>query len=797
MKKRSLLRASAFVSAAVFAVSAVSCGKSASSKEAPTADKVLNNSYRSEPLTADLDLDDVESINYIPDKDQLLIGGYKIDYKTYEQTSVFYLTDTSLGSPKELKLDMGKPANGEVTYRTEYNDGKIFAVVDIADYGNMKAPEWWNPDFNYEDFDEVAFEKGTKHTYKLLTYDLDGKKVDEKELDVENLKDQDGYYYTTDLLALDGDEFLIGHYGEDSTVYTIMDKEGKFSDDITVDGIDYVSSAALTSDGSLAITGYGENTLELHILNSDGSGEIGDPVEIKEGGYLRLIRGNGDYDIYASGNNGFLGFANGEFKELVNYVNSDIDPQKVSAVTPVDKGDFILAETSYNYKTGGEGATVSFSRLTARNADEMKSTKIITLAVDGMDPTITSMVTEYNKKANGYRIQITDYSKFNEYGDGKEAVIASSDELEKDIIADKGPDMMIIGDQYLIEKLAHKNALADMYEFMDKDTEVKKDMFLPSALNAFEQDGKLVQISPSISIETWVIKKKFCDHDNWSLDDMIEAYKNRPEGASFTEDDCKDSALMMCWPLIYSFVDAKNGKCSFDDPDFIKILEFCNQFPEDPKEYDFENMTDEDWENYLKERDLAYLNDKALLNSWYMYDMHEYNTYKEGYFGEDISLVGYPGKGAIMSASYNTMAIMNDSPSKDECWNFIKNFFTEEYQENMYELPVTTAAFEKKLDESMDEPFYINEKGEKEYYPNGNTMEIGGIEKKITPLTKEERDYIYDYVKNSTVLNDYVPEGVQDIIQEEIDAYFAGEQSAKEAADMIQNRTSILVSEQS
>jgi len=199
----------------------------------------------------------------------------------------------------------------------------------------------------------------------------------------------------------------------------------------------------------------------------------------------------------------------------------------------------------------------------------------------------------------------------------------------------------------------------------------------------------------------------------------------------------------------------------------------------------------------MKEYELSFINDKTLLSSWSIYDFREYKYFKDGYFGEDISLVGDPGKGAIMSPSYNTMAIMNDSPCKEECWNFIKTFFTDEYQNDMYELPVTTAAFEKKLDEAMEEPYYTNSNGEKVPDPDGSTMNIGGEEKKITPLTKEERDYLYDYVKNSYVMSDYIPEGVHEIIQEEIDAYFKGEQSAQEAADMIQNRASILVSEQS
>ena len=38
---------------------------------------------------------------------------------------------------------------------------------------------------------------------------------------------------------------------------------------------------------------------------------------------------------------------------------------------------------------------------------------------------------------------------------------------------------------------------------------------------------------------------------------------------------------------------------------------------------------------------------------------------------------------------------------------------------------------------------------------------------------------------------------VNDIVDEEISAYFAGEKTAKQTAEIIQNRVSIMVSEQS
>ena len=74
-------------------------------------------------------------------------------------------------------------------------------------------------------------------------------------------------------------------------------------------------------------------------------------------------------------------------------------------------------------------------------------------------------------------------------------------------------------------------------------------------------------------------------------------------------------------------------------------------------------------------------------------------------------------------------------------------------------------------------------------------MNVFNTEIKIAPLTQEERDYIADYIKGITKVSGGYDVHIQEVIDEEIKAFFAGDKTAEEAAKMIQNRISIYISE--
>lgn len=69
------------------------------------------------------------------------------------------------------------------------------------------------------------------------------------------------------------------------------------------------------------------------------------------------------------------------------------------------------------------------------------------------------------------------------------------------------------------------------------------------------------------------------------------------------------------------------------------------------------------------------------------------------------------------------------------------------------------------------------------------------MDKTLYPLTQAERNELERYILSCDTLMYSMNYDVENICFEEADAFFHGEKTAEEAAEMIQNRTSILVSE--
>ena len=95
----------------------------------------------------------------------------------------------------------------------------------------------------------------------------------------------------------------------------------------------------------------------------------------------------------------------------------------------------------------------------------------------------------------------------------------------------------------------------------------------------------------------------------------------------------------------------------------------------------------------------------------------------------------------------------------------------------------------------MEKPYYIDENGKKVEYDD--IYYNGANEITIDPLTQEECDLFEDFIINIKPNTYYYNEEIYNIITEESNAYFAGDKSAEQTAEIIQNRVSILISEQS
>lgn len=787
-KARRLLALAAAL--AICTASAVSCGGKEKTKTPQTADAVMSNSYRSENIDLPDEVRNINSMIYLKNSDKVFVSAYDENY-----FPIYYTADTEFSEFTKFDIDLTPNKNADYQiYNATDDDGSMYFLVTETTHGDIPKPDWNDENFDAENFDYDAYEAAAETTCRIVCTDPDGSVISDNA--VEEIKDQT---YVNVMQNIDKDKIIVGLSGEEQT-YIVIGTDGKKISDIDV-GDFMINYAVKDAKGRIACDGYGDGGEFIRYIDPDKMKLSDDKISLDNtaGGYSisAPLKGSGDYSLYLLMSLGLYGVKeDGSLEEVINWIDSDIASDSIQGILGLDNGDFILITYDYENTKGG----VSLSRLTKRDTSEMKDTIVVTVGMLGPDSETSSKITQFNKSNDKYRIKVKDYSEFDVYDESAEKYTSRGvDQLKNDIISGNAPDMICVYDSSVISALSGKGVFADLYPMMENDSNLNKDMFLPNIISALETNGKLYSIAPSFNVVTYAGKTKYLEgKENWTMDEFVDTCNNLPEGMkAFKGSDTKTDVYYNIVSYIANFIDYENKKCSFDSDEFIKFLEFCNTFPDtSPTQPDYETASQEEMDAYYSDMDTQCLNDKALLDSVYISSLRDYAVAKVGTFGDDITLVGIPssdGQGATISVS-NSFAILNDSGCKEAAWEFIKTFFSEEYQNSLYNLPVIEKYFDIKADECMEKPYYLNEDGEKEYYDN--TWFIGDHEVNVPPLTQEERDYIADYVKNATKIQDVYGGDVFEICDEEIQAYFKGEKSAEDAAKMIQNRVSILISEQ-
>lgn len=764
-----------------------------------TADALAMKAFKAIEIENDIPFNYIDAIRPLNDAagEKLLITGSNDD------GNVMYITDRNFTdfTPIEFKVEADEDAD---TYYSAVpqSDGTIFVFVSITTYGDFEKPDWDDPEFDNEKFDWEAYNDAAENTYKVFNIDSEGIVISENEVTgIDKYIDEEYGFYLGNLYGCGTGAIMrlsSKDYGEEMLVSVGVD--GVIGDKIEFDDendIYNIYTNTMDRDGNLCYCTWGENGNIIKRIDSSTMTVSNDVIEIdsEEFDYVNSIyTGSGDYDFYVSNSSSLYGLkADGTLDEVINWFDSDLNGNYINALFPLDNGEFVMYERNWQTNTSG------FYRLTKRDASEMENVQVITMVMEYDDSNITEKVNQFNKSNDKYRIKMENYNKYYEWDENSSTQINSPEnQLKLDIAAGKSFDIICMnGNTTLFTNLGKKGALLDIYELMGKDGTISKDDILPNVLTAGEIDGKLVSISPSFSVTTFVAKKKFCDKENWTLDDMIETFDSMPDDMRLFKYTQEKSDTFQQFAITGGFIDYENAKCSFDSDECLKLLEFCNGL-DDSGSPDYESMTDDEWQAYYEERELAIRNDKALIDDCSIYNLREYARIKHGEFNEDMCLVGVPsndGNGASVSTNTN-FAIMANSENKDAAWEFINQFFTDDYQtsDRLYDIPSLKSAFTKKLDETMEKPYWTDENGKKQEYED--SYYIGNESITIPPLTKEERDELEAYVLSAKPRSWAYNQDIFKIVSEESEAYFNGERSAKETLDLIQSRCSIILSEQ-
>lgn len=335
--------------------------------------------------------------------------------------------------------------------------------------------------------------------------------------------------------------------------------------------------------------------------------------------------------------------------------------------------------------------------------------------------------------------------------------------------------------------LANKGVLEDLNPYIVNSDTVNPEDLEETFLNALEMDGCLYEASPYCYFYTICVDTEYLEQigikdaeSGWNREQYIaymQAVAPKASGGQLLA-----NALPMDMD---SFVNYSEGTCDFTNEDFYNLLESCNVGQTVDMEENYEYVSEL---NSFRENHFLVLT----LTPSYICEVQNYIRRSD-----DMALIGFPsedGSGRALLSSALSFGMFAQSQHKDVAWKFLETFLSYDYQKK-YEMNFGALGTRKDM---VDEMFAMMSDAENfgDTYRYGQNRILGEDFGSVVvePLTTEEvaemETLIYGtnerYQINDTVCN---------IIMEEATAYFMGQKSAEDVAEIIENRVSVYLEE--
>ena len=666
------------------------------------------------------------------------------------------------------------PLDGEDYYgdpEGEYTYVNIGAGSFDAD-GNFYAPV----SYNHEKYGDEYVSDNKSYIY---CWDKNGtEKWNVCNYDQSKDGDTD-YYYNSGLNVTSDGKIVIGEY-QKLSVFSAADGSPVNQVDLSM----YEDYTVLFGRTKPYILVWTEDYSKQNCYEVDlTSGKVGNEITLPESFYrYNYISGGQNYDLLLTFNQSEIytfNFGDAEPVELLDLVDSDVACGGFNSAVLLDDKTVVAAYSDledWNPKAG---------ILTKVDPADVVEKSAIVVGGIYLDNEVKKRAIEFNKSSDKYRIQLKDYSQF-ATNDDFDVVYTK---LNNDIISGNMPDIVLVNPSIPFDSYINKGLIEDLDSYMENDPDFNKEDYLMNVFEAFGDDGKVYCIVPNFAIETLAGKTKDLGAEpGWTMEQFVKYAESLPSDCALINGETQASFLYnILYSAIGNYVDFKKGTCNFNDGDFANLLELTTKYF--PKEINYDD------DDYWMTMENAFRENKAALSNTYLSDFRGYARIEQGQFGEPITLIGFPvkeGNGGVLY-SYERYAISATSAAKNGCWEYLKYFLSDEYQEShSWNFPVKISALQKMGKEATEQPYWENEDGTREYYDD--SYYVAGQDITIDPLSQEKVNELIEYFKNCTLTNAY-DDAIVKIITEETEAYYEGQKSADDVCAVIQSRANMYLSE--
>ncbi len=359
--------------------------------------------------------------------------------------------------------------------------------------------------------------------------------------------------------------------------------------------------------------------------------------------------------------------------------------------------------------------------------------------------------------------------------------------LLADISQGKGPDLLILSRRTL-EIFQDNGALAELSGALPEETEGQ---IFDSVLRQGRIGDGLYGVAWEARVDTLLVPETVWQGETWRVEDVLSLLEERR-----AQGDPYDRWLSISYSLtaeqmlydlgfkgienteerVSALVDMEQGKCFFDTPEFVRLLENCKEYGETSGSREYMN-----WEEQLAEVGSG----RALALPCYgnlMGFSHAMAACEDGY-----RCVGYPtesGSGSYVSCS-RLMAVNAATEHYDIAVGFIEEMLSEEVQKERF--GISSVRRDILTENVVEHPTFSETPlfmiGEGAYAPLEGKADGSSWVREYVELLEKGGSWSWEISE------------IEQIVREEASAYFDGDKSAEDVAGAIQSRVSLYLDE--
>ena len=462
-------------------------------------------------------------------------------------------------------------------------------------------------------------------------------------------------------------------------------------------------------------------------------------------------------------------------EELFAWTDSDINGYFVEDLRTLGEDRYYATVENWINK---DRSIVVLRRTKA--SDVVPRKNMVLAAVDGGGD-LAALAIKFNRSQGQYHIDVADYDSLTDLYNAiltKEAV---------DIINLSGVD---------VESLSRQGIFEDLMPYLERSQDLAPSDFVEGLLDTYTVNGLLAGIPERFRLETLGGDRGLLEGEpGLTLERLFAIAERNPEALPVGEVTKEEVMRYLMMFNQDAFIDWETGECRFDSAQFREVLEFANRFPDT-----LETVPGED---SLPRK----THDGRVLFAIYNMGSLGAFQYFEGLFGETAAFVGFPtgdGKGGTLLYPRNAFGITAMSQCKEGAWEFIESILgpgqtgrmepEQVYREYSYyddAFPSLKRSLDIIAEYAIEDDRIWAEEGHSfggRIYDDGWFMEFHAV-------TREEIDAVLALVKDAKPFRSAEGDEIIKIIGEEAPAFYSGQKSLEDVAEVIQSRVRIYVNE--